>query len=85
MRMWQDVATPPRSSRVLIAEAAVVDSRQRRRARWMGSLEESVGLARMAFRFVPTEEELKPILPTMPAYTLVVNKPFGFPQLNSNG
>ncbi len=33
----------------------------------MGSLVESVGLARMALRFVPTEEVLKPILPIMPA------------------
>jgi hypothetical protein len=40
----------------------------------MGSLEESAGLARMAFRQTPREEELNPILPTMPAYTVLLHQ-----------
>lgn len=67
-RICADEAMPPRNSSSAIAEAVDLDSRHRRKAMWIGNLFESVGLARMAFRFVPTDEELKPILPTIPAY-----------------
>jgi hypothetical protein len=50
-----------------IAVAAEREERQMRRATWMGILLESAGLARMALRHTPTDEELKPILPMIPA------------------
>lgn len=67
-RMCAEDAIPPSSSILEIAADTEADSRQIRKITWIGSLLESVGLARMALRLVPTDAELNPILPTIPAY-----------------
>ena len=67
-RICAEEARPPRDSILEIAVADVSASRHRRKATCIGSLVASVGLARIALRVVPTDEELKPIFPTIPAY-----------------
>lgn len=69
INMCAEAAMPPRELRVCIADAAAGASRQSRSTMCIGSAEVEIGLARIAFRQTPTDEELNPILPTIPAYT----------------
>lgn len=63
----------PKSSICCMAVSTEGDSRTNRRRMWIGGLDEIIGLALIAFKQTPTERELNPIFPMIPAWTKIQN------------